>query len=97
MTWESDSPAEEKSISPLGWLRVGVRAVLLALLVFGGLVLLLALRLFERPLFGLNRPWTPYITQVVCRGAFVILGGAPCRRIANERRGSSCGEPQQLA
>jgi len=74
MTWESDSPAEEKSISPLGWLRVGVRAVLLALLVFGGLVLLLALRLFERPLFGLNRPWTPYITQVVCRGAFVILG-----------------------
>jgi len=74
MTWESDSPAEEKSISPLGWLRVGVRAVLLALLVFGGLALLLALRLFERPLFGLNRPWTPYITQVVCRGAFVILG-----------------------
>lgn len=74
MTWESDSPAEEKSISPLGWLRVGVRAVLLALLVFGGLALLLALRLFERPLFGLIRPWTPYITQVVCRGAFVILG-----------------------
>ena len=74
MTWESDSPAEKKSIGPFGWLRVGVRAVLLALLVFGGLALLLTLRLFERPLFGLNRPWTPYITQVVCRGAFVILG-----------------------
>ena len=32
------------------------------------------LRLVERPLFGQARPWTPYITQFVCRAAFPILG-----------------------
>ena len=33
-----------------------------------------ALRLIERPMHGLSRPWTPFITQWVCRSAFVILG-----------------------
>ena len=74
MTWTSDRPAEEAPISLLGWLRVAVRGLCLAALVFGGLFVLLALRLAERPLFGLRRPWTPYITQFVCRGAFYILG-----------------------
>jgi lyso-ornithine lipid O-acyltransferase len=27
-----------------------------------------------RPLFGMNRPWTPHITQAVCRAAMVIMG-----------------------
>ncbi|MEO1239363.1 MAG: lysophospholipid acyltransferase family protein, partial [Pseudomonadota bacterium] len=40
----------------------------------GGLVLLLGLRLIERPLFGARRPWTPFITQRVCRGALGLLG-----------------------
>ncbi|MEM1363283.1 MAG: lysophospholipid acyltransferase family protein [Pseudomonadota bacterium] len=58
----------------MGWLRVGIRGTLLGLWVFGGLALHLTLRLIERPLFGLDRPWTPTITCTVCRGAFVILG-----------------------
>lgn len=74
MTWTSDSPAEATRISPIGWVRVVCRAVFLVGLIFGGLILLLILRLLERPLFGVNRPWTPYITQIVCRGAFFILG-----------------------
>ena len=40
---------------------------------YGGLALLLLLRLVERPLFGHARPLTPFITQVVCKAAFVIL------------------------
>ncbi|EBA17838.1 acyltransferase, putative [Roseobacter sp. SK209-2-6] len=44
------------------------------MLVFGGLLLLLLLRLVERPLYGLHRPLTPYITQFVCRNAFRVLG-----------------------
>ena len=32
------------------------------------------IRLVERPLFGPARPWTPHITQFVCRSAFPILG-----------------------
>ena len=46
-------------------MRVALRGVLLALLVFGGLVVLLLLRLIERPIFGLHRPITPHITQMV--------------------------------
>ncbi|MCX7298998.1 MAG: lysophospholipid acyltransferase family protein [Rhodobacterales bacterium] len=63
--------------APLGigdWLRVALRGLPLSLLVFGGLALLLLIRLFERPICGLRRPVSPYITQIVCRGAFVILG-----------------------
>ncbi len=57
-----------------GWLRVLVRGGLLGAVTYGGLLLLLLLRLVERPLFGLNRPLTPRITQGVCRAAFLILG-----------------------
>jgi len=50
------------------------RLPLLVVVVFGGLALHLALRLVERPLFGLRRPVTPWITQGVCKAALVILG-----------------------
>ncbi len=56
-----------------GWLRVVVRGGVLGIVTYGGLTLLLVLRLVERPLFGLSRPWTPFVTQGVCRAAFMIL------------------------
>ena len=58
----------------MGWALVFIRGLPLALVVFGGLGLLLLLRGVERPLFGARRPWTPWITQGVCRSAFVLLG-----------------------
>ncbi|MEO1641519.1 MAG: lysophospholipid acyltransferase family protein [Pseudomonadota bacterium] len=61
-------------IGPAGWALVILRAIPLIILVFCGLLLLLAVRMVERPLHGMQRPWTPHITQTVCRGAFVILG-----------------------
>ena len=63
----------KSQISLAGWLRVVWRGSLLAVLTYGGLVLLLIVRLIERPLFGAGRPWTPYITQFVCRAAVFIL------------------------
>ena len=72
--WEGEGWPVYPRITPLGWVRVVVRACLLVLLVFGGLLILLAVRLIERPSCGLNRPATPYITQFVCRTAFRILG-----------------------
>ncbi|MCV2892027.1 lysophospholipid acyltransferase family protein [Lentibacter sp. XHP0401] len=74
MSWDASRAPDETNITLAGWLRVILRAAALIVLVFGGLLVLLALRLFERPLYGLHRPWTPYITQFVCRMAFVILG-----------------------
>jgi 1-acyl-sn-glycerol-3-phosphate acyltransferase len=71
------NPADEPApvpIGPDGWFRVGLRGITLGTITYGGLVLLLALRLIERPLFGMGRPITPHITQFVCRSAFVILG-----------------------
>lgn len=62
------------TLGALGWMRVALRALLLAVLVFGGLVVLLLCRLVERPLCGMNRPVTPYITQFVCRNALRIMG-----------------------
>ncbi len=72
--WTSADEPAARPISALGWLLVLLRAPLLFLTVFGGLGLLLLLRLIERPVHGLHRPWTPHITQIVCRTAFLILG-----------------------
>ena len=72
--WDSDDIPLRPAISPTGWIRVLWRGTLLATLVFGGLLILLLVRLLERPLCGLNRPVTPGITQFVCRNAFRIMG-----------------------
>ena len=74
LTWQSaDQPALPR-ITPLGWVRVVLRGLPLAVLVFGGLGLLVLVRLVERPLCGMRRPLTPWITQAVCRLTLVILG-----------------------
>lgn len=72
--WQSPDMPRPPRIGLGGWLRAVRRGLPLGLLVFGGLVVLLLVRLIERPLCGLHRPVTPYITQCVCRGAFVLLG-----------------------
>jgi 1-acyl-sn-glycerol-3-phosphate acyltransferase len=74
-TWRSDD--EPKAVGPQGvrdWLRVLRRGSPLALVVFGCLGLMLVLRLVERPLFGLRRPVTPWLTRFVCSTAFLLLG-----------------------
>jgi lyso-ornithine lipid O-acyltransferase len=74
------------AIGALGWAMVAWRLPLMALVVFGGLALVLALRLVERPLCGLRRPLTPFVTQGVCRAVLPIIGlrlvrrGRPMRR-----------------
>jgi len=73
-TWDNGEVPQLPTITVLGWVRIVLRGLLLAILVFGGLAVLLLTRLIERPLCGLHRPVTPYITQSVCRGAFLILG-----------------------
>lgn len=72
--WDSGTHPERPDLGAASWLRVVMRAAVLAVLVFGGLAVLLLCRLIERPLCGQRRPVTPYITQLVCRGAFLILG-----------------------
>jgi 1-acyl-sn-glycerol-3-phosphate acyltransferase len=74
MTDWRDIPIESPRIGLLNGLTALLRGVVLGAVTYSGLILLLLLRLIERPLHGLNRPWTPYITQAVCRAAFPIMG-----------------------
>lgn len=73
-TWHGQAPPPQPRISAAGWLRAVWRGVALGFVTFGCLALLLLVRLVERPIFGWHRPVTPFITQFVCRLAFVILG-----------------------
>lgn len=72
-TWHSQNLPESERFGVMGALRAVMRGVPLILITFGCLILLLLVRLIERPIFGLHRPITPYITQFVCRSAFVVL------------------------
>lgn len=67
-------PIAPPAAGPLGWGLVVLRGMALFGVTHGGLLVLLLLRLIERPLFGLARPITPWITQAVCRAALRIIG-----------------------
>jgi 1-acyl-sn-glycerol-3-phosphate acyltransferase len=71
-TWR-EAPPLRLRIGPLGWLRVGWRGGLIGSVTYGGLLVLLLVRLVEWPLFGQARPVTPFITQGVCRFALWVL------------------------
>lgn len=67
-------PPADFTLTPGGWLRAGMRGLCMALVILLGVIITVALRLIERPLHGLHRPWTPYVTQWVCWAVFRILG-----------------------
>ncbi|RRH76593.1 lysophospholipid acyltransferase family protein [Falsigemmobacter faecalis] len=73
--WFSEEPEpQDHPLSAADWLRVVLRGVPIVLVIFGGLILLLLLRVIERPLFGLKRPVTPWLTRAVCRITLMIFG-----------------------
>ncbi|MCB5197954.1 1-acyl-sn-glycerol-3-phosphate acyltransferase [Loktanella sp. TSTF-M6] len=74
MTWAVEPAPEPVRLDLRDWLRVLRRGVPMAALVFGGLALLLLIRVIERPLHGHERPWTPHLTRVVCVGALALMG-----------------------
>lgn len=69
--WQAPDPI---AVTPLGWVRVVARGLILIVVLLGGLLLLVLIRLLERPIFGQGRPVTPFITQAVCRTTLVVLG-----------------------
>ena len=70
----SETPPDSWSLTAAGAFRILLRGAALGVVVFGGLMILLALRLVERPLHGAHRPWTPFVTVTVCRLALWIIG-----------------------
>ena len=73
-TWQGAEPPEYPPINATGWLRIAWRAPLMIVVIFGCLGLLLLARLIERPLCGLRRPVTPYITLFVCWTVLKVMG-----------------------
>ncbi|WP_103258896.1 lysophospholipid acyltransferase family protein [Tabrizicola aquatica] len=73
MSGWKDAPPPPLRIGPLGWLRVLWRGAVIGLATYGGLLVLLLVRLVEWPLYGRARPVTPFITQAVCRFALWVL------------------------
>lgn len=74
MNWGTDIPAPLTPLRKRDLPRAVLRGMLVAGLVFGGLVVLLALRLPERLICGLRRPVTPALVQGVCRLVLRVLG-----------------------
>ncbi len=90
MSREWDDPVlypNMPAITFASWVRVFVRGLTLAAFIFGCFLFLLVIRLLERPIFKSQRPWTPRITQFVCRNALRIIG------IGFEVQGSLMQEP----
>ena len=73
-TWTSEDEPTPEHPDLGGWILAILRGTVLGAVVFGSLLVLLLVRLIERPIFGLHRPWTPWITVCVCRTALAILG-----------------------
>lgn len=73
-TWTLGDEPPPRRLGVGDWGRVVFRGLPVAVTVFGGLALLLLLRLLERPLFGQRRPLTPWLTVRVCRLALLFLG-----------------------
>lgn len=74
MVWNDGSTPEAVKVTPLGWLRAVLRGLAVLAVILLGLVFMLLLRLIEKPLFGLVRPVTPWITQAVCTTTLALLG-----------------------
>ncbi|MDT8327055.1 MAG: lysophospholipid acyltransferase family protein [Roseovarius sp.] len=57
-----------------GLARAILRGTVLVSILLIGVAVMAVIRLIEQPLYKLHRPWTPHITQWVCRRAFAVLG-----------------------
>ena len=74
-TWRSpQGDLKIMEISVVGWVIVILRIVPIFVVLLVGLLLSLLFRIFEKPMFGQNRPLTPYITQAVCKICLLIMG-----------------------
>lgn len=86
-TWRDAVPSDQVSLTPRSWTLIVLRGLAMFAVTYGGLALLLLLRLVERPLCGLDRPITPHVTRAVCRADLAIMGiryrvhGKPMRHV----------------
>ena len=69
--WFSEEPPPSTTPDILGWARIVLRGPVLVLTVYGGFSVFLLARLVEWPW---GRPFSPYVTQLICRSGLKVLG-----------------------
>ena len=72
--WDGAVPPEQPPLTGGDYWRVARRGLPLGILIFGSLLVVLALRVVEAPIFGHRRPVTPLISRFVCRTALALIG-----------------------
>ena len=87
VTWQSPVPPPDMARAPGHWRRVAWRGARIVLVIGAGVLATMLLRLAERPVHGVARPWTQPITIWVCRRTLAIL------RIAHEVQGTPMQGP----
>ena len=80
-TWNAVTPPQPDPIGPAGWARIVLKGVVIGAMVLGGALLLILLRLVERPIAGDTRPITAHFPRVVLGWVLRVLG------LRLERRG----------
>ena len=73
-TWQSDDLPQPVPVSLAGWGRALLRGATILTVILLGLLILVPLRLIERSVHGLARPWTGPIPSIVSRIACSVLG-----------------------
>lgn len=74
MVWDKADAPEPQEMRARDILRAVRRGVPMAAVIFGGALLLVLLRLIERPIYGMARPWTAPLVCWACRAALRLLG-----------------------
>ncbi len=74
MSWQSETAPDPVNISAKGWLRIALRGPVLVTIIMICLLLVLFLRIFERPLFGHDRPISPIVPKTIARASLWVLG-----------------------
>ncbi len=98
MVWDKGEYPPAPKPGVIGWMLIALRGLALGMVVFGGLLILLVIRFIEAPVHGLYRPWTPWITQTVCRAALFIMGigFSTCGQPMKERGAIVCNHSSWL-
>ncbi len=73
-TWHSEDKPVVPGTGPLGLFRAVTKGVALLVLLLLGSFATLVIRIVEFPVHGPARPWTGWITVIVCRAALALIG-----------------------
>ncbi len=73
-TWRSEDMPEHAPVGIAGGAFALLRGLVLIATLLLGVVVTLVLRLVEAPVHGMARPWTSWVTVLVCRIALIVLG-----------------------